>query len=659
MSYLVLARKWRPRDFESLVGQEHVVRALTNALSTQRLHHAWLFTGTRGVGKTTLSRILAKSLNCETGVTATPCGQCRACTEIDSGRFVDYVELDAASNRGVAEMTQLLEQAVYSPAVGRFKVYMIDEVHMLSGHAFNAMLKTLEEPPPHVKFILATTDPQKIPPTVLSRCLQFNLKQMLPESIAGHLSQVLTAENISFDPSALKLIGQSASGSMRDALSLTDQAIAYSGSDLTLEAVRGMLGAVDQTHLVQLLQALAQSDAAGVLAVADALSARGLSFRAALSDLAILLSRISICQHVGMTSDDADPMALSIQSLAQALTTDLVQLFYTVAVHGRQELSLAPDEYAGFVMVCLKMLAFSGATADGAAADGTTNAEKKSLKPEAKVASAAAASPATPATPAPSLPQAASIRSNPEADPTPRAEPDFEPNLESNSDPEFEPGFDPEFDHQLESQSESDLEQQFDSQFGSEPGLQSERHFDSAPKQPAPISTKPAVITSVMAKTTTAKTTTTQSTVVQKAQPHALVLDDSLLTHWPSVAAQLPVTGMAQQLATQSACLRAKGDEIVLQVSTEALAQGLHVDRLIQVLQEKVGSPVKLTISVGQLLEGSSAQMVADEQARQRQLQAQQTVANDSFVKTLISEFGGQILPGSVKAVVPTDRSVS
>jgi len=255
MSYLVLARKWRPKDFEGLVGQEHVVRALTHALSTQRLHHAWLFTGTRGVGKTTLSRILAKSLNCETGITATPCGQCRACTEIDSGRFVDYVELDAASNRGVDEMTSLLEQAVYAPAMGRFKVYMIDEVHMLSGHAFNAMLKTLEEPPPHVKFILATTDPQKIPPTILSRCLQFNLKQMPADSIAQYLAYVLEQEQISFEAGALSLIGRSASGSMRDALSLTDQAIAYSASNLTLEAVQGMLGSVDQTHLIRLLQA--------------------------------------------------------------------------------------------------------------------------------------------------------------------------------------------------------------------------------------------------------------------------------------------------------------------------------------------------------------------------------------------------------------------
>ena len=374
MSYLVLARKWRPRDFEGLVGQEHVVRALSHALTTQRLHHAWLFTGTRGVGKTTLSRILAKSLNCETGITATPCGQCRACTEIDSGRFVDYVELDAASNRGVDEMTTLLEQAVYAPAMGRFKVYMIDEVHMLSGHAFNAMLKTLEEPPPHVKFILATTDPQKIPPTILSRCLQFNLKQMPPDAISAYLANVLGHEEVSFEPAALSLIGQSAAGSMRDALSLTDQAIAYSAANLTLEAVQGMLGSVDKTHLVQLLQALAQGQAEGVLAVADALATRGLSFRAALGDLAVLLSRVAIHQHVGAIDEETSLTSPEIDLLAQLLSPDLTQLFYTIAVHGRQELSVAPDEYAGFVMVCLKMLSFSV---------DRVPAEKKSLKSDA------------------------------------------------------------------------------------------------------------------------------------------------------------------------------------------------------------------------------------------------------------------------------------
>jgi len=357
MTYLVLARKYRPRSFDTLIGQDHVVRALTHALDTQRLHHAWLFTGTRGVGKTTLSRILAKSLNCETGITSRPCGVCQACLDIDAGRFVDYVELDAASNRGVDEMTQLLEQAVYAPSVGRFKVYMIDEVHMLTGHAFNAMLKTLEEPPAHVKFIIATTDPQKIPVTVLSRCLQFNLKQMPPDAIVGHLSQVLAEEQIPCETPALRLIAQAAGGSMRDALSLTDQAIAYSAGSVTEQAVRGMLGTIDQRHLVRLLQALGQGQAATVIEVADELSMRGLSYAGALADLSSLLSRIAIARRVPGALDPSDPLADDIVALAAQLHPDTVQLFYAVAVHSRQELALAPDEYAGFVMACLRMLA--------------------------------------------------------------------------------------------------------------------------------------------------------------------------------------------------------------------------------------------------------------------------------------------------------------
>ena len=365
MTYLVLARKYRPRSFDTLIGQDHVVRALTHALTTQRLHHAWLFTGTRGVGKTTLSRILAKSLNCETGITATPCGVCRACTEIDAGRFVDYLELDAASNRGVDEMTQLLEQAVYAPSAGRYKVYMIDEVHMLTGHAFNAMLKTLEEPPPHVKFILATTDPQKIPVTVLSRCLQFNLKQMPPESIVGHLQEVLSQEEIAAETPALRLIAQAAGGSMRDALSLTDQAIAYSAGNLTDDAVRGMLGTIDQRHLVRLLEALASQEASAVLDIANELSTRGLSYSGALADLAVLLSRVAIEQRVPGVTSNEDPVAGDIVRLATLLHPDRLQLFYSVAVHSRSELALAPDEYAGFVMACLRMLALAGEGEDG------------------------------------------------------------------------------------------------------------------------------------------------------------------------------------------------------------------------------------------------------------------------------------------------------
>ncbi|MDH6147864.1 MULTISPECIES: DNA polymerase III subunit gamma/tau [Paraburkholderia] len=377
MTYQVLARKWRPKDFASLVGQEHVVRALTHALDGGRLHHAYLFTGTRGVGKTTLSRIFAKALNCETGVTSTPCGVCRACREIDEGRFVDYVEMDAASNRGVDEMAALLERAVYAPVDARFKVYMIDEVHMLTNHAFNAMLKTLEEPPPHVKFILATTDPQKIPVTVLSRCLQFNLKQMPAGHIVSHLERILGEENVPHEAQALRLLARAADGSMRDALSLTDQAIAYSANQVSEDAVRGMLGALDQSYLTRLLDALAQGDGAAVLAVADEMALRSLSFSTALQDLASLLHRIAWAQFEPSSVLDEWPEAADLHRFADALSAEQVQLFYQIATIGRSELGLAPDEYAGFTMTLLRMLAFEPAPTGGgggaAGAAGTQN----------------------------------------------------------------------------------------------------------------------------------------------------------------------------------------------------------------------------------------------------------------------------------------------
>ncbi|NVH71220.1 DNA polymerase III subunit gamma/tau [Paraburkholderia sp. JPY432] len=365
MTYQVLARKWRPKDFASLVGQEHVVRALTHALDGGRLHHAYLFTGTRGVGKTTLSRIFAKALNCETGVTSTPCGVCRACREIDEGRFVDYVEMDAASNRGVDEMAALLERAVYAPVDARFKVYMIDEVHMLTNHAFNAMLKTLEEPPPHVKFILATTDPQKIPVTVLSRCLQFNLKQMPAGHIVSHLERILGEENVPHEAQALRLLARAADGSMRDALSLTDQAIAYSANQVSEDAVRGMLGALDQSYLIRLLDALAQGDGAAVLAVADEMALRSLSFSTALQDLASLLHRIAWAQFAPSSVLDEWPEAADLRRFADTLSAEQVQLFYQIATIGRSELGLAPDEYAGFTMTLLRMLAFEPAPTGG------------------------------------------------------------------------------------------------------------------------------------------------------------------------------------------------------------------------------------------------------------------------------------------------------
>jgi len=357
----VLARKWRPKTFAQLVGQEHVVRALSNALTQNRLHHAYLFTGTRGVVKTTIARIFAKSLNCATGITATPCGECSACKEIDSGRFIDLIELDAASNTQVDNMRELLESALYAPSSGRFKVYIIDEVHMLSKSAFNAMLKTLEEPPGHVKFILATTDPQKIPVTVLSRCLQFNLKQLPPALISTHLQYVLEQEQIAFESAAVSLIARAAQGSMRDALSLLDQAIAFSAGKIDEAVVRTMLGAIDQGYLFDLLEALRDQNGAGLLEIADNMSARSIAFDAALQELATLLHRAALAQTVPQAVADDEPERVRLLELAQVFTAEEVQLYYQIAIHGRDEIDLAPDEYAGFTMTLLRMLAFAPA----------------------------------------------------------------------------------------------------------------------------------------------------------------------------------------------------------------------------------------------------------------------------------------------------------
>jgi DNA polymerase-3 subunit gamma/tau len=375
----VLARKWRPRTFAELVGQEHVVRALENALAQQRLHHAYLFTGTRGVGKTTLARIIAKALNCETGVTPTPCGRCTACTEIDGGRFVDLLELDAASNTQVDNMRELLENALYAPTAGRYKVYIIDEVHMLSRSAFNAMLKTLEEPPQHVKFILATTEPQRVPVTVLSRCLQFSLKRIPQQQIASRLQHILEAEGIRCEPAALPLIARAAQGSMRDALSLLDQAIAHGGGAVAQDSVRAMLGVIGQDHLYSILRALAARDGAALVAEAERMAERSLSFDAALQDLASLLHRLSLAQAVPETISADDPDRDTLNELAGRFPADDLQLHYQIAIQGRGDLGLAPDEQAGFTMTLLRMLAF--APAGEAAAAETAGAARAASAP--------------------------------------------------------------------------------------------------------------------------------------------------------------------------------------------------------------------------------------------------------------------------------------
>lgn len=354
----VLARKWRPKNFSELTGQEHVVRALGNALEQNRLHHAYLFTGTRGVGKTTIARILAKSLNCESGITSTPCGVCQACGQVDSGNFIDLIELDAASNTQVDNMRDLLENALYAPTCGRFKIYIIDEVHMLSKSAFNAMLKTLEEPPEHVKFILATTDPQKIPVTVLSRCLQFNLKQIPPAQIAYHLQQVLLKENIPNDTASIQLIARAAQGSMRDALSLLDQAIAYGEGKVEEAGVRDMMGIIDQGYLFDVLEALTKRDGLTLLSLAQEMEAQCLSFDSVLQELAAVLHQIALAQTVPQAISEDIPDSARLFALAQYFPAEDVQLFYQIALHGRSDLSLAPDEYAGFTMTLLRMLAF-------------------------------------------------------------------------------------------------------------------------------------------------------------------------------------------------------------------------------------------------------------------------------------------------------------
>jgi DNA polymerase III subunit gamma/tau len=404
MTYQVLARKWRPRVFEEIVGQPHVVKALANALDSKRLHHAYLFTGTRGVGKTTLARILAKALNCETGITSHPCGKCRACVEIDSGRFVDLLEVDAATNTKVDEMRELLDTAQYMPVSGRFKVYIIDEVHMLSKHAFNSMLKTLEEPPEHVKFILATTDPQRLPVTVLSRCLQFNLKPLSPALIAGHLRNVLQSEGVPFEDNALAQLGKAAAGSLRDSLSLLDQAIAHGAGRVTAAQVAEMLGSLGGDLIWPLLEKVVEGDGKATVAEAERIAGRSVSFDAALEELAAILHRIALAQAgAGPAEDEED--AARVSAMASRLDAGRVQVMYQIALLGRRDLSLAPDEFAGFTMALLRMLSFAQPGAEAKALPRSAPA----ARPEPRQPAPAAASAVTSGAPVASTPAATRI----------------------------------------------------------------------------------------------------------------------------------------------------------------------------------------------------------------------------------------------------------
>ncbi|RQQ54419.1 DNA polymerase III subunit gamma/tau [Burkholderia stagnalis] len=767
MTYQVLARKWRPKDFASLVGQEHVVRALTHALDGGRLHHAYLFTGTRGVGKTTLSRIFAKALNCETGVTSQPCGVCRACREIDEGRFVDYVEMDAASNRGVDEMAALLERAVYAPVDARFKVYMIDEVHMLTNHAFNAMLKTLEEPPPHVKFILATTDPQKIPVTVLSRCLQFNLKQMPAGHIVSHLERILGEEKIVFEPQALRLLARAAQGSMRDALSLTDQAIAYSANEVTETAVSGMLGALDQTYMVRLLDALAAGGGPEILAIADEMSLRSLSFSTALQDLASLLHRIAWAQFAPGSVLDEWPEAADLRRFAETLSPEQVQLFYQIATVGRAELGLAPDEYAGFTMTLLRMLAFEPAASAGSAPVGQPSAPRAVPGPRAAVpaaaakpaaaapadamrqpAAAAVAAPvARPAADAPAQPDdraageppaaavatavpaatvpaqpaaavdapvavsgAAVAKSEPPASP---AEPESRAEAAVAAPAESAPRAAPAEPAARPASRSGGAAAALDVLRNAGMRVSTDRSRPAAAAQPAPApaaaksaAPRPAVqVPTPRAAARAPQPDTRQAPppwedippdeyvplsademfggppddgfvpvfdsgpddvriapngapkpaearpsapLDTRPLPPAIALDPiGFDGEWPALAAQLPLKGVAFQLAFNSELTAVDATTLKLSVPVPQYADAAQVAKLKAALADALGKPVDVAVEVGPARRTAAALDAAARAARQRE--AEQEIHADPFVQQLVREFGARIVDGSVR----------
>ena len=581
MSYQVLARKWRPKTFAELAGQEHVVKALANALDTGRLHHAYLLTGTRGVGKTTIARLLAKSLNCVKGVTSEPCGVCDACKAIDAGRFVDLLELDAASNTGVENMREVLDNARCAPTVGRYKVYLIDEVHMLSKGAFNSMLKTLEEPPEHVKFVLATTDPQKVPITVLSRCLQFNLKPLPAPAIEARLDHILDAESIAHDAGALALLARAARGSLRDALSLLDQAIAFGAGEVREAPVRAMLGAVDRDHLYRILDAIVADDGPALLGEADAIAERGLDAGEALDGLASLLQRIAVAQVVPSAADAFDD-APRVRELAAALSPERVQLAWQIAIRGGEDLALAPDPATGFTMTLLRLLAFAPAEGGRVEARGTPGGSPRTAGAEKGRAAPTAASPA------PSMAAARSTASPSAAAPAPA---------------------------------------------------------------PASASTAPPPSTTSTPRPSTSTVAAQAPSGTSREPASALPLPQTA-EQWPGLVAQLPLTGLAAQLAAHTEWRGVDGHTLTLALPAahKHLADKAYADKLKAALEKATGRRLLLAFEVGIAAEGS----LASQRERERvEAKARDEAAfnDEPFVRDVVSRFGATIKPDSIKRV--------
>ena len=646
MSYLVLARKYRPRNFTEMVGQEHVVQALTNALVQQRLHHAYLFTGTRGVGKTTVSRILAKSLNCQGadgqgGITAEPCGVCQACRDIDAGRFVDYTELDAASNRGVDEVQSLLEQAVYKPVQGRFKVFMIDEVHMLTNTAFNAMLKTLEEPPEYLKFVLATTDPQKVPVTVLSRCLQFNLRPMAPETVFEHLTQVLTAEQLPAEPLALRLLARAARGSMRDALSLTDQAIAF-GNGLVQEAgVRQMLGSVDRSHVLHMIRALTDGDGAAVVGQVNALRLQGVSAAATLEDMAMLLQRMAVMQMVpSMAQDGDDPDTQGLAELAQAMPAEETQLLYSLCLHGRTELGLAPDEYAALTMVLLRLLAFKPQAGLAEKKSPRINTPSVTETPSpglttvvapvaalvtAPLVTAPAAAPVVLPAMAPKQPEAVGM--SPAAKPDRMDKPMAAAAQMTDRHSMAEP---PPWEDWPDTTDYADQ--------GSHAVASGHTEAPAPAMRSLPVreASEPSARVDIPRQTTPAAVETTPEGSVWLEAVQGLM-------------AQEAITALVRELALQSQLLARDAEQWHLRVERETLNHAASRERLQAALLAAGHGDVKLHIEIGPVTDSPAKRLAV--LAAAKMVAAQELIQSDPLVQAMVRDFGARIVPGSIQLI--------